>query len=94
MAGEYRTTFILEQLPEKLAAPIRSGDVRIALTNQPIRGCTMLSHLNEIYAAAYEELGASVKKYVRGLRNGSMIVVSPSYRSDKVYAPGELFFTT
>jgi len=93
MAGEYRLPEVLEKLPGALAAPIRRGDMRIALTSQPMHNVQNRSDLNEAYATAYAQIGEH--KYANGLRNGSMTMVGvPSGSSDKTYKPGELFFTS
>ena len=100
MAGEYRLEEVLSEIPEELAAPIRKGDIRIALTHTPVTGARKAPELNEEYAAAYEN--SSQPKYARGLRDGSMVIIEIRSRlrpehggtdtgDEKVWAPGELF---
>ena len=100
MAGEYRQESVLAELPAELAAPIRNGERRIALTHTAVSGAVKRPDLNEKYAEAYE--ASSEKKYARGLRDGSMVVIeitanlrpehggSPA-ATEREYAPGELF---
>lgn len=100
MAGEYRLPEVLAKLPENLAAPMKSGQLRITLTNQPMTGVDRHPELNEEYAKAYEGIPGAAK-YAVGLRNGSMLVIAPhginmygKITPEKVYSSGELFMTS
>ena len=91
MAGEYRTEEVLSQLPSDIAQAIRTGGLRIALAARPMTGVVRRPDLRERLAAAYARI-AGLDKYAQGLLGGSMVPVVETGGSDRVWAPGELFF--
>ena len=91
MAGEYRQESVLAQIDADWVADIKSGRLRIALTNQPIIGLSRCRELIEPMAAEYARIG--MDKYAEGLRSGAMIPVWDA-RNGRVWAPGELFMTS
>lgn len=90
MAGEYRQEAVLAKLPGDLASRIRSG-LRIGLTSQPMIGVEVRRELIEPLAIAFAAIGQD--KYADGLRSGTMLPLEP-VGSNKVWAPGELFFNS
>lgn len=89
MAGEYRLPEVLAKLPAAIADPIRNGNLRIALANQPMAGVVARPELSADMAIAYEAAGE--RKYANGLRSGSMVPITVPSRTQKYWAPGELF---
>jgi len=92
MAGEYRLSEVLSKISPRFADRIRQGELRIALTSQPITGATRLPQLAEELAAEYEVAGQS--KYAKGLRDGFIVPISIPLAPDRYWKPGELFFTS
>ena len=94
MSGEYRSESALSKISQKVAKAIRSGRLRIALTNQPITGATRREDMSEDLAKEYEGLDG-LERYAVALREGSMVPIEISVSNNqRYYGPGELFFTT
>lgn len=91
MAGEYRTEEVLKQLPADVAAMIRLGRLRIAMAAQPMAGVVRRPDLKDRLIEAYAGI-PGMERYIEGLRDGSMVPVVETGGSDRVWAPGELFF--
>ena len=93
MAGEYRAESVLSRLPVGVAKAIRDG-LRIGLTSQPMSNITKRPDLSEWLAKAYEDIGMT--RYSNGLRSGAMVPLVPNEggSSNRIYASGELFFTS
>ena len=69
---------------------LSNPNIRIAFTNQPIIGCTKIDPqpvIDELKASSDEY----AKYYIDGLESGSMAAIVEN-KSNKVFAPGELYF--
>lgn len=93
MAGEYRTEAALTQLPDDVATQLRTGHLRLALTDQPMTGVTRRPDLVEPLAKLYDKV-KGMERYAANLRAGKVVPVNPVSGPNKVWAPGELFLTS
>jgi hypothetical protein len=70
----------------------RFPNVRIAFTHTPIHGCTRVSP-DPILGVLDESSDQYAKWYADGIRNGSLVTITPMEAGDVVFRNnGELFF--
>lgn len=73
--------------------PARLSHLRIAHAHTPIRNATIHYTYGEPVAKLLDGIADPHSAfYAAGLRDGSLLVISPDSPTERHYAPGELFF--
>ena len=94
MAGEYKQILLDHLENDNLRESIRSGEVRIAITNSIKGDIIKLPNLVETFIdTLHHSDNPMAGKYINGLSDGTMIPITIRAK-EKIYSSGELFFTT
>jgi hypothetical protein len=72
---------------------ISNPNIRIAFTHTPIYGCVRIAE-DYVIKELEQSQDEYAQYYLDGLKNGSMITIIENSYYDKIFASGELYFTS